>query len=184
MSTSKQAHTLSCEATNKQYMVVFSLCRVMSRSIRLCSSWPAPRAVNTCGSVPWRATPSSGYGSQPQARPAAATSRDSDPASDSGRAQRRTLSCSLLIKRHIIDNTSWLSQVVVASTRTSIWGIMCHMKQSLCIYGYSVSMVTWICSYGDWDFPFILFVFFRLLSEIIKANSHTWRALSVICWSS
>lgn len=170
MSASNKAHTLSYKATNKQYLVVSSLCRVESRSIHSCSSWPAPRAVNTCGSAPWRATPSSGYGSQPQARQAAATSHGSDPASDSGRAQRRTHSCSLLINLstyHIIVNTSWLSQVVVSSTRTSIWGIMCHMKQSLCIYGYSVSMVTWICSYGDWDFPFILFVFFRLLSEII-----------------
>lgn len=33
----------------------------------------------------------------------------------------------------------------------SIQGIMCHMKQSHCIYGYGVSMVTWICSYCNCD---------------------------------
>lgn len=125
---SNKTHTLSSKATNKQYLVVSSLCRVGSRSIHLCSSWPALRSVNTCGSAPWRATPSSDYGSQPQAGRAAATSHDSDPASDSGRAQGRPHSCFLLIKHHIIVNTRWLSQVVVASTRTSIWRIMCHMK--------------------------------------------------------
>lgn len=65
-------------------------CRVGSRSTRLCSSWPAPRAANTCGSVPWRVMPSSGYVNPPQERPAAATSRDLGLASDSGKAQSRT----------------------------------------------------------------------------------------------
>lgn len=36
-------------------------------------------------------------------------------------------------------------------THNSIQGIMCHMKESLCIYGYRVSMVTWIYSYCNCD---------------------------------
>lgn len=35
--------------------------------------------------------------------------------------------------------------------RNGIQGIMCHMKRGLCIYGYRVSMVTWICSYCNCD---------------------------------
>ena len=62
--------------------------------------------------------------------------------------------------------------------------IACHIKQRLCIYGYSVSMVTWICSYGDWHIPFILFVFSSLwLWEMVRTSSHTWRALPAICRS-
>jgi len=69
---------------------LFSDLSVESRSTRLCSSWTTPRTVNTCGRVPWRATPSSGYANRPRARPATATSHDSALASDSGRAQRWT----------------------------------------------------------------------------------------------
>lgn len=47
------------------------------------------------------------------------TSRDSGPASDSGREQRRSLASSeqRLIDLLKGDNRSWHSQVVVASTR-------------------------------------------------------------------
>lgn len=48
-------------------------------------------------------------------------------------------------------NRRRLTQVVVTSMNASVWGIVCHMKQGLCIYGYSVSMVTWICSCCNWD---------------------------------
>lgn len=92
-------------------------------------------------------------------------------------------SCLLLLMSETVwrkHYTSWLAHLVGASSSTSIWGIVCHIKQSLCIYGYSVSMVTWICSYGDWDIPLILFVFFWLLSEmkkILTLEGH----LPVIC---
>lgn len=130
-----------------------------SRSIPSCSSWPAPRAASTCGSALWRATPSSGSDSQPRAKPATATSHGSALASDSGK-KKKTLQS---------DSTrSW------PSTWYQHMETTCHKRQSLCIYGYSVSMVTWICSYGDWDMTFVLFVFFRLLSVVAEAEAHTW----------
>lgn len=68
-----------------QDLVPLGRSRVGNRSTHLCSSWPAPRAANTCGSAPLRVTPSSACVSRPLERAAAATSHDSGPASDSGR---------------------------------------------------------------------------------------------------
>lgn len=106
--------------------------RVGSRNIPLCSSWPAPRVANTCGSAPWRVTPSSGSVSPPRGRPAAATSHALALASGSGRAQRTQTQ----------GDRRWLTRVAVASRNTSNKGRVCHMTHSLCIYGYCVSMVT------------------------------------------
>lgn len=72
----------------------------------------------------------------------------------------------------------WLQPAAVSS----IWRIVCQIKQSLCIYGYTVSMVTWICSYGDWAVPLVLFVFSFDYYQRWSANSHTRRPLPVICW--
>lgn len=128
-----------CIETNTQTQVLqhcvvvfFVFFRVGSRSILLCSSWPAPRVANTCGSAPWRVTPSSGSVSPPRGRPAAATSHASALASGSGRAQRTQTQ----------GDRMWLTRVAVASRNTSNKGRVCHMTHSLCIYGYCVSMVT------------------------------------------
>ena len=46
-----------------------------------------------------------------------------------------------------------------------IGGIVCHVKQRASSYGYSVSMVTRVCSYGDRNVLLMLFVFLvKLLS--------------------
>ena len=129
----------------------FSRCRAGSRSTRLCSSLPAPRPANTCGSAPWRATPSSGFDNRPPAKPTTVTSRASGPASDSGRAQRQNITSWMKLTWLQVDSLGELWPAPVPA--------YCTSHKSLCIYGYSVSMVTWICSYGDWDFPFILFAF-------------------------
>lgn len=135
-SVSCHENTSLCIETNTQTPVlqqcVLVFFRDGSRSTPLCSSWPAPRVANTCGSAPWRVTPSSGSVSPPRGRPAAATSRASALASGSGRAQRTQTQ----------GDRRWLTRVVVTSRNTSNKGRVCHMTHSLCIYGYCVSMVT------------------------------------------
>lgn len=135
-SVSCHENTSVCIKTNTQTSVlqqcVVVLFRVGSRSTPLCSSLPAPRAANTCGSAPWRVTPSSGSVSPPRERPAAATSHASALASGSGRAQRTQTQ----------GDRRWLTRVLAASRNTSNKGRVYHMTHSLCIYGYCVSMVT------------------------------------------
>lgn len=163
--------TLKLVVGSNRRVKLCSLWRVASRNTPSCSSWPAPRAANTCGSAQWRATPSFACASRLPARRAAATSRGSAPASDSGRAQRSTPAWWFLTVWPSCASLRWddaprPTEVVGADTYyRHMGGIMCHIKQFLCSYGYWVAMVTCICSYGDWDIPPVLFVFLWLLLD-------------------
>lgn len=123
----------------------------------MCSSWPAPRAANTCGGLRWRATPSFVCASQPQARPVAATSDNLGLVSDSGSAQRCTPTWLLFLAVPFSmtavavlqkDNARCLTQVVVASTSYQHMGNnVSHKTEPLYlwlqrIYGY-VDLFLW-----------------------------------------
>lgn len=96
-------------------------CRAASRSTPLCSSWPAPRAASTCGSVLWRATPSSACASPPRGRPAAANSPGSARASGSGERE---------------GDRRWLAQIPAIRERSVSHDPQPLYLWLLCIYGY------------------------------------------------
>lgn len=97
------------------------LCRAVSRSTPLCSSWPAPRAASTCGSVRWRATPSSACASPPRGRPVATNSPGSAPASGSGEPE---------------GDWRWLAQIPAIGERSVSHHPRPLYLWLLCIYGY------------------------------------------------